>query len=141
MFAKPEWFKRRKYTGWGLTPATWQGWVYILFMIGVLIVFNSFDLSQGLRLGFNAFWIFIILIDLVDVLRNLKKDERDRIHEAIAERNAAWVMSFLLAMGLLYDLVLSALKQEFVVHPFLVIALFGGVVAKAFSNWKLGREN
>jgi len=27
MFGKPEWFRKKK-VGWGLTPITWQGWVY-----------------------------------------------------------------------------------------------------------------
>jgi hypothetical protein len=33
MLGNPKWFKRRKYSGWGLTPATWQGWMYF----GILI--------------------------------------------------------------------------------------------------------
>jgi len=27
MFGKPQWFRDKK-LGWGLTPITWQGWVY-----------------------------------------------------------------------------------------------------------------
>lgn len=27
MFGKPEWFRDHRF-GWGLSPATWQGWVY-----------------------------------------------------------------------------------------------------------------
>ncbi len=27
MFGKPEWFRMKK-IGWGLVPATWQGWAY-----------------------------------------------------------------------------------------------------------------
>ena len=27
MFGKPEWFRPEK-IGWGLTPVTWQGWLY-----------------------------------------------------------------------------------------------------------------
>jgi hypothetical protein len=28
MFGKPEWFKEKVWGGWGITPATWQGWAY-----------------------------------------------------------------------------------------------------------------
>lgn len=35
MFGKPEWFKKKKW-GWGLTPITWQGWVYTLVWSGVI---------------------------------------------------------------------------------------------------------
>lgn len=37
MIAQKEWFGRRKYTGWGVTPKTWQGWVYIAVAVGLLI--------------------------------------------------------------------------------------------------------
>ena len=35
MFGKPEWFRKKK-IGWGLTPITWQGWVYALTWAAVL---------------------------------------------------------------------------------------------------------
>ena len=33
MIAKPEWFNQRKYSGWGVTPRSWQGWAYTLAII------------------------------------------------------------------------------------------------------------
>jgi len=41
MIGKPEWFKRRKYGGWGIFPKTWQGWVYIAAIIIPFMVFNA----------------------------------------------------------------------------------------------------
>ena len=37
MFGKPQWFREKK-LGWGLTPVTWQGWVYALVWAAVLVV-------------------------------------------------------------------------------------------------------
>ena len=36
MFGKPHWFRPKRF-GWGLTPVTWQGWVYVLVWIAVLL--------------------------------------------------------------------------------------------------------
>ena len=35
MFGCPEWF-REKRIGWGLTPVTWQGWLYTLVWCGLI---------------------------------------------------------------------------------------------------------
>lgn len=37
MFGKPQWF-RPKTVGWGLTPITWQGWLYTLCWAAVLVL-------------------------------------------------------------------------------------------------------
>ncbi|MCA9269234.1 MAG: hypothetical protein KDA41_12220 [Planctomycetales bacterium] len=40
MFGKPEWFKPKTF-GWGLTPVTWQGWVYtLIWLIALTLPFN-----------------------------------------------------------------------------------------------------
>lgn len=41
MFAKTEWFQKRKYGGWGLTPRTWQGWAYVGGFIAVVSIIRS----------------------------------------------------------------------------------------------------
>lgn len=47
MLGNPKWFKRRKYSGWGLTPATWQGWVYLGTLIcSVFLVFFSHYMAK-----------------------------------------------------------------------------------------------
>ena len=43
-------------------------------------------------------WVFLLLIDIIPVMIHLKKDEREIQIEAIAERNAAWFMSIILAI-------------------------------------------
>lgn len=134
MIGKPEWFIRRKYTGWGLTPKTWQGWVYILAMMIPLIVFQALpDLDAEIRTGVTVVWIAVFALDAIDIMRRLKKDEREGMHEAFAERNAAWFMVVVLAAGLAYELGTNAEKGIFFVDPFIAFALFGAVVVKGFS--------
>ena len=37
MFGKPHWFRKKK-IGWGLTPITFQGWVYAVTWAAVLVL-------------------------------------------------------------------------------------------------------
>mgnify|MGYP006969599056 CR=1 FL=1 len=46
MFGNPAWFEPKK-VGWGLTPVTWQGWVYTAAWVGVLTIpFTALMLVQ-----------------------------------------------------------------------------------------------
>lgn len=53
MYGRPEWFVPKTY-GWGLTPITWQGWVYA-FTVGLLIA-GPFNV-----LLFNVGWPYGVL--------------------------------------------------------------------------------
>jgi hypothetical protein len=135
MIGKPEWFKQRKYTGWGITPKTKEGYIYIAAMMGVFLLFlaiPAFDTRT--RIVGTIIWLLVIGIDSIDIMVHLKKDERSHKHEAIAERNAAWYMVIVLALGIAYQGISSGLQQRLYVDPILVIALFGGLVVKAGSN-------
>lgn len=142
IIAKPEWFGRRKYTGWGVSIKTWQGAAYFAGMISLLIVIQLIpNLPAESRLIITGFWIAFLLIDMADVMWKLKKDERERIHEAIAERNAAWGMMFVLVIGIFIELTYNALQQRIYVDPFLIAALIAGAVIKSITNYKLERED
>ena len=142
MLGKAEWFGRRKYTGWGLTPKTWQGWAYMIVILGPFIVFHSIgNWSEEVKLGVTGVWIAFVVLDAIDMMMHLKKDERETIHEAIAERNAAWFMVAVLAIGLAYETITHALQNEFYVNPILAIALFGAVIIKAATNIYLERKD
>lgn len=67
----------------------------------------------------------------------INNDEREKMHEAIAERNTAWYMSFMLTIGILYQAITSALHGSLFIEPFIIAAIFGGVVVKAVTNWYL----
>lgn len=142
IIARPEWFGRRKYTGWGVSIKTWQGGVYIAGMLLFLIALQLIpDLSTENRLILTGVWMAFLLVDMADVMWNLKKDEREYIHEAIAERNAAWGMMLVVVIGVFVELTYNVMQQRIYVDPFLIAALIIGVITKSVTNYKLEREN
>lgn len=141
MIAKPEWFERRKYLGWGVTPRTWQGWVYTLAIFVPLVIIQTMpNLDAQVRTGGTVFWVVFIVLDLLPIMVTRKKDEREYKNEAIAERNAAWFMVLVLVIGILYEIVISSLNQEFSPNWFMVLALLGGAVVKAVSSYNLDHK-
>ncbi len=142
MLGKPEWFKRRKYTGWGIMPKTWQGWIYLILIFIPFVIFHSLPFwTDRTRIIVTVIWLVILFIDVTDIMVRMKNDEREKFHEAIAERNAAWIMLLFIIAGLLYQLISSALRQTFEVDYFLVAALFFGLIAKMATNIYLERKN
>ena len=141
MIGKPEWFQRRKYGGWGISPKTWQGWVYIAVFIIPFVIFHSITFwSNTTRISVTVIWLGLLFFDAFDIMIHLRKDEREYMHEAVAERNAAWVMITLLALGLVYQLISSGLQNKIYFDPVIAIALFGGVAAKAITNIYLDKK-
>jgi len=141
MLGNPLWFKRRKYTGWGITPQCWQGWMYIICLLcSVLIVYGFsvwLGLQQKYQLGIVSILLVLIIVDTLDMAIKINNDEREKMHEAIAERNTAWYMSFVLTIGILYQAVTSAVHGRLFIDPFIIAAIFGGVAVKAVTNWYL----
>ena len=141
MIGKAKWFQRRKYSGWGVTPKTWQGWVYIAVIMIPFVVFQAlpfWDIKT--RMIFTGAWLLFLVLDVTHIMVTLKRDEREYKIEAISERNAAWAMIFVMIIGILYQTITSALNQEIIVDWFLVAALFGGLIAKSISNFLLERR-
>ena len=82
-----------------------------------------------------------MLLDIGPLMVTLPKDERERLHEALAERNAAWAMVAVLVIWLFYEILQAKmLGREAIVHPALIIALLAGAAAKSVTNWRL-RKN
>jgi len=141
MFGNPKWFERRKYGGWGLHPKTWQGWAYILIMVLPYIIFQSLPYWDELtRTYVTIGWVLFLSIDMVHIMMNLDKDEREYKIEAISERNAAWAMVLVVTIGLMYQVITSAINKTFYVDWFLVVALFGGMIVKTVSNYYLEKS-
>lgn len=135
MIGKPEWFSRRKYTGWGVTPKTWQGWLYMALVIIPFAIFQALPFwNNTSRIAVTAIWIIFLIIDIIDIMIRMKKDEREKKHEAVAERNALWVIMLILVMGLFYQIMSSSLNNNLIFDPIIAIALIGAVLAKAISN-------
>src|SRR5262245_53133172 len=127
MIGNPNWFDIRKYSGWGLRPKTWQGWIYVFGLIAPLLLFQMIPhMDNKIRISFTAIWMVFILLEAIDITIRIKKDERERLHEAIAERNAAWFITVILALALLYQGMQSALTGQFLLDPLLIVALLGG---------------
>ena len=141
MLGNPRWFKRRKYTGWGLTPNCWQGWLYIAcFLSSILIVYcigKWLGLSTKYQLIIMGIFLIFLIVDSLDIALKIDKDERETKHETIAERNVSWYMSFVLTLDILYQAITSALKGSLFIDPFIIAAIFGGIIVKAATNWYL----
>ena len=71
MFGKPHWFKPRT-IGWGLNPITWQGWVYSLIWVAVLVVPFCALLYRGQRIE-SAIWFVAALVLLIWDTRQILK--------------------------------------------------------------------
>jgi len=143
MFGKPEWFTRRKYLGWGIQPKTWQGWVYIAVILIPIIGMQFIpQIDNNSRNAILIVWAVLLAIDIVDIMAHLKIDEREKMHEAIAERNALWAIVIVLAMGLSYRIAQSImLTGKPQIDPVILSALFVGLGAKAATNIYLDRKD
>lgn len=141
MIGKKEWFKRRKYSGWGVVPATWQGWAYTAVMISPLAVL-SFMQVNGAVPAVLIVWFIVFALDMVDIMIHMPKDERETQHEAVAERNALWAIIAVLAVGVAFEVAQNmAQGKDALVDPVILIALIAGVIAKAATNWYLDKHN
>jgi len=107
-----------------------------------LIVFHILPFWNTLtRIVVTAAWALLVIIDTVDIMIKMKKDERERIHEAVAERNALWGMLIVIVAGIFYDIVTNALQERIYVNPFLIGALVVGLIIKCVSNIYLDKKN
>jgi hypothetical protein len=142
MIGKPQWFARRKYTGWGFSPRTWQGWVYLVVIILPILIVSQLQVSSTALTVFLIVWAGMFALDFIDIIIHLQKDERERIHEAIAERNALWVIITVLAIGIAYQAASSTVYHDVVkVDPVILIALGAGLIAKIISNIYLDKKD
>jgi hypothetical protein len=139
MIAKTNWFNRRKYSGWGLSPRNWQGFAYIIFIVVTLLVIQSLVLNETLKIICMGALIVFFLIDTLQVMASIKLDEREQKIEAIAERNASWTMVGSSVVTILYVTTLGKDIKETELTPFLIFPIIAGVVAKALSNFIMDR--
>ena len=142
MLGKPQWFQRRKYLGWGIYPKTYQGWAYMAVMLALLAIIQVIP-WPGENTGWilTMIWAIIFAIDIIDITVRLPRDERDRVHEAVAERNAMWIMILALVIGVGYRAAQSAVNGQVYIDPVIIIALFAGLAAKAITNIYLDHKD
>jgi len=76
MFGKPEWFRPKTF-GWGLTPVTWQGWVYTLVVAAVLVVPFNLLLHGGRHVEafvWMAAALALVFYDVALILRKMRQN-------------------------------------------------------------------
>lgn len=134
MIGNPKWFNIRKYTGWGLTPNCWQGWAYVFVFILPMILVNEapLNINSHYKNIFSLIWIVLLLVDVIHMMSQVKKDERERLHEALADRNALWFMMFVLVVSTIYD---AFFNQN--TNIIFMIAILGSVVVKSITQFYL----
>lgn len=94
--------------------------------------------DQSVRMGALAIVAVLLVLDTIDIMIHLKKDERETLTEAIAERNAMWTMVFVLAAGLAYQSARSVIDGNVLwVDPVIIIALVAALIVKAITNYRL----
>lgn len=125
MIANPKWFNLRKYTGWGLTPNCPQGWAYIIAFIIPVVIISNLNINLHYKNIFSLIIIGILLIDILHTMTQIKQDERERLHEAIADRNALWF--------LLFGLIAWAFIKQ-ITDPIFIGILLGATAVKALTQ-------
>lgn len=134
MIGNPKWFNHRKYTGWGLTPNCWQGWAYIALIALPIFLINLLPIGGWIKTTIMFVWAIIFSIDFIDIMRKVKRDERDTLHEALAERNAMWFIITTLAVGAAFQAAQGIASQNVKIDPIILIALIGAVITKAITH-------
>lgn len=134
MIGKPQWFKVRKYGGWGLSPATKQGWLYMAVFILIVLGIQALPLTQAIKVAATSVFGLILVIDVLDIMFHLKKDEREAIHEAISERNAAWAMVATLVVIFAYKSINSAINGGTSLDTIMLAPIFIGTIVKALTS-------
>jgi hypothetical protein len=142
MLGKPQWFQRRKYLGWGIYPKTYQGWVYL---VAILVLFGLIQIMPGLskdsRLVTMSILGVILFLDVIHIMLHLPRDERERFHEAVAERNALWIILLVLVVGVAYRAAQGAVNNQVYLDPVILTAIVAGLAAKAITNLYLDKKD
>lgn len=140
MIGKSEWFNIRKKGGWGLSPKTWQGYVYAI-SITLIIAIPQFIVAINLkeRLLISGFLMLLFLFDVLSIMSKIKLDEREAAHQAQAEKNASLAMVFGITLLLIYEIFLSiitsVIKYELLAAYFIILLI--GYIAKTYTYYKL----
>lgn len=142
MIGRSEWFSRRKYLGWGLMPRTWQGVLYVVVFVLPLVLIPQYHLFGQAGAYLMTLWLVLFIADIGHMMLSVPRDERERMHEAIAERNALWAMLTILIVGAGLQATgqLAGINIQGI-DPAIVAALIGALVVKAASNVYMDRKD
>tara|TARA_R110000868_G_scaffold380784_4_gene647030 strand:- start:23200 stop:23433 length:234 start_codon:yes stop_codon:yes gene_type:complete len=77
MIGKKPWFKpKRKWMGWGIYPASWQGWLYMLVAVIVPIIFACTITNPSIKATLIFIWLLLIVIDGILIMKSFNKSDR-----------------------------------------------------------------
>lgn len=144
MIGKPEWFTYRKF-GWGISPRTWQGWVYVAAVAALVGFSTAVNLAGRAKLWIFSVIIGIIVIDIMHIMVQLPKvhDERENYHQMLIERNCSFAAVAVIAGIAIFQ---SYINKETVLAgriPFdisLIIVLGVMVLTKVASSYYLAHK-
>jgi hypothetical protein len=137
MIGKKEWFARRKYSGWGLTPKTWQGFAYVGAIIIAGYFLGNLPVPSGLKMAVSGIFVTLVIADILHIMATIRVDEREAKIEALAERNASWTMVGALGLLLVYFNYTGGALTGTQLMPYLLFPMVAGMVAKAVSVYIL----
>jgi len=124
-----------------LVPKTWQGWVYVLAFIVLVLLVNFLPIALKVKLIITIIIIAIFLVDVVHILLTMPKNAEEIKQEAIADRNALWGLLVVLILGLIYQSIISAINNTWLqVDYFLVIAILTAAIIRGITFYYLERE-
>lgn len=134
MIGKTQWFQTRKYGGWGLSPKTKEGWIYIGVFVGLVALIQNLPISESIKTIATTIMVVVLIVDVLDIMIRQSKDEREAFHEAVSERNASWAMVASLIAIFGYHSIKQALQGSQSPDMTLLIPIFVGAIAKALTN-------
>ncbi len=104
MLGKPEWFTYRKF-GWGLTPKTWQGWLYVGVLAFAMGLVFAMGLTDAVKFWVVGIVLGLFIIDVMHIMMQLPKvhDERENMHQLIIERNCSFAAIAALIVMMLFQ--------------------------------------
>jgi cobalamin synthase len=105
----------------------------IAFVLPIIAINEiSLNLSSNFKNIFSLVWIVLLLIDVIHMMSQVKKDERERLHEALADRNALWFIMFVLIVSAIYD---AFFNQS--TNIIFLVAVLGAVIVKSITQFYL----
>ncbi|NTV23700.1 MAG: hypothetical protein HGA85_04970 [Nanoarchaeota archaeon] len=140
MIGKPEWFKYRIF-GWGISPKTWQGWIYAAIVAFAIGLVTSSTLTAAVKPWVFGIVFGVIILDVIHIMMQMpkKSDERENYHQLLIERNCSFAaVGALTAMALYQAYQNRLLLQDGAVMPFdmsIAVVFFAMLLTKVISTF------
>lgn len=101
LIVRSKWFKRKNKSNYWILDIQWQGTVYILLMLLLILLLGG----GGLKITMLVVIVLLFMIMNYLIVYQKSLDERQRLHHAIAERNAFWgiLTAFIITQAILFN--------------------------------------